>query len=148
ARRRAVRRHRNGCGGRRLDADAGGHPDRAVFRCGVRVALLRPPQAQEADRLGPRPGQSLGMSSPAERYAAAQASAQHPRTRDFAALQRFDLDPFQVAACHSLEGGRSVLVAAPTGAGKTIVGEFAIHLAMQTPGTKAFYTTPMKALSN
>src|SRR5690606_23554369 len=114
----------------------------------VRVALLRPPQAQEADRLGPRPGRSLGMSSPAERYAAAQASAQHPRTRDFAALQRFDLDPFQVAACHSLEGGRSVLVAAPTGAGKTIVGEFAIHLAMQTPGTKAFYTTPMKALSN
>src|SRR5690606_8255381 len=67
---------------------------------------------------------------------------------DFAALQMFDLHPFQVAACHSLEGGRSVLVAAPTGAGKTIVGEFAIHLAMQTPGTKAFYTTPMKALSN
>ncbi|MFC7790379.1 DEAD/DEAH box helicase [Microbacterium sp. MAHUQ-60] len=88
------------------------------------------------------------MSSPAERYAAAQAAAQHPQTRDFAALQRFDLDPFQIAACHALEGGRSVLVAAPTGAGKTIVGEFAIHLAMQTPGTKAFYTTPMKALSN
>src|SRR5690606_22887525 len=35
-----------------------------------------------------------------------------------------------------------------TGAGKTIVGEFAIHLAMQTPNDKAFYTTPMKALSN
>lgn len=88
------------------------------------------------------------MTSPAERYAAAQASAQHPQMQKFAARQRFDLDPFQVAACQSLESGRSVLVAAPTGAGKTIVGEFAIHLAMQTPGQKAFYTTPMKALSN
>ena len=40
-----------------------------------------------------------------------------------------------------------MLVAAPTGSGKTIVGEFAIHLALQT-GRKAFYTTPIKALSN
>jgi superfamily II RNA helicase len=44
--------------------------------------------------------------------------------------------------------GRSALLIAPTGAGKTIVGEFAVHLAMQTPGDKAFYTTPIKALSN
>ncbi len=69
-------------------------------------------------------------------------------TAEFAAAQRFDLDPFQIAGCQALEDGRSVLVAAPTGAGKTIVGEFAIHLAMLTPGEKAFYTTPMKALSN
>ncbi|MGQ7313484.1 DEAD/DEAH box helicase [Microbacterium arabinogalactanolyticum] len=88
------------------------------------------------------------MSSPAERYASAQTAAQHPQTRQFAAAQRFALDPFQLDACQALERGRSVLVAAPTGAGKTIVGEFAIHLAMQTPGDKAFYTTPMKALSN
>jgi ATP-dependent RNA helicase HelY len=88
------------------------------------------------------------MSSPAERYASAQTAAQHPQTREFAAAQRFALDPFQLDACQALERGRSVLVAAPTGAGKTIVGEFAIHLAMQTPGDKAFYTTPMKALSN
>ncbi|UWF76594.1 MULTISPECIES: DEAD/DEAH box helicase [Microbacterium] len=88
------------------------------------------------------------MSTPAERYAAASAAAEHPRTTEFAARQRFALDPFQIAACHALERGRSVLVAAPTGAGKTIVGEFAIHLAMQTPNDKAFYTTPMKALSN
>ncbi len=66
----------------------------------------------------------------------------------FAARQAFELDPFQIAGCHALERGHSVLVAAPTGAGKTIVGEFAIHLAMQTPNQKAFYTTPMKALSN
>ncbi|MFT4258740.1 DEAD/DEAH box helicase [Microbacterium sp.] len=88
------------------------------------------------------------MTSPAERYAAAQEAPEHPQTGLFAARQRFDLDPFQIAGCHALERGRSVLVAAPTGAGKTIVGEFAIHLAMQTPGDKAFYTTPMKALSN
>lgn len=88
------------------------------------------------------------MSDPATKYAAAQAAASHPRTRGFADLQRFALDPFQLAACHALEDGRSVLVAAPTGAGKTIVGEFAIHLAMQTGSDKAFYTTPMKALSN
>lgn len=72
----------------------------------------------------------------------------HPLTTSFAAAQRFELDPFQVAGCHALEEGRSVLVAAPTGAGKTIVGEFAVHLAMLSATDKAFYTTPMKALSN
>lgn len=88
------------------------------------------------------------MPSPAERYARARAAADHPETAAFAERQKFDLDEFQVAGCHALERGHGVLVAAPTGAGKTIVGEFAIHLAMQTPNQKAFYTTPMKALSN
>ncbi|WP_091233165.1 RNA helicase [Microbacterium sp. 3J1] len=88
------------------------------------------------------------MSSPAERYAAAREAASTPETTAFAEKQRFQLDPFQIEGCHALERGHSVLVAAPTGAGKTIVGEFAIHLAMQTPRDKAFYTTPMKALSN
>jgi len=91
--------------------------------------------------------------SPAERYARASQDRSHPITTSFAASQRFELDPFQIAGCHALEDGRSVLVAAPTGAGKTIVGEFAIHLAMREPavgglGDKAFYTTPIKALSN
>jgi len=72
----------------------------------------------------------------------------HPLTTQFRDEQRFRLDPFQIAACEALEDGRSVLVAAPTGAGKTIVGEFAVHLAATTPGDKAFYTTPIKALSN
>jgi ATP-dependent RNA helicase HelY len=62
--------------------------------------------------------------------------------------QRFDLDEFQLAACASIEAGRSVLVAAPTGAGKTIVAEFAIYSAMQDTRDKVFYTAPMKALSN
>src|SRR5215207_11766221 len=65
----------------------------------------------------------------------------------FAASLSFPLDPFQVEACQALEAGHGVLVAAPTGAGKTVVGEFAVHLAMAT-GRKCFYTTPIKALSN
>src|SRR5450756_1297971 len=89
------------------------------------------------------------MSSPAERYAAARLRATAARTSlaAFAADLPFELDPFQVQACTALEGGRGVLVAAPTGAGKTVVGEFAIHLALSR-GQKAFYTTPIKALSN
>ena len=88
------------------------------------------------------------MTDFAARYARAQSGRRHPISASFAEMQRFDLDPFQVEGCQALEDGRSVLVAAPTGAGKTIVGEFAIHLAMREPGDKAFYTTPMKALSN
>jgi ATP-dependent RNA helicase HelY len=88
------------------------------------------------------------VTDPASRYARAEAARAHPLSTAFAEAQRFDLDPFQIAGCHALEAGRSVLVAAPTGAGKTIVGEFAIHLAMLTGDDKAFYTTPMKALSN
>src|SRR5690606_22184710 len=54
----------------------------------------------------------------------------------------------QIEACASIEAGNSVLVAAPTGAGKTIIAEFAIYAAMQSPRRKVFYTAPMKALSN
>ncbi len=66
---------------------------------------------------------------------------------DFARLYDFTLDEFQRRACASLERGHGVLVAAPTGSGKTVVGEFAIHLALEHGG-KCFYTTPIKALSN
>jgi len=89
------------------------------------------------------------MATPAERYAAAAERARS-RTSQLAAFARqfpFDLDPFQVRACQALEAGRGVLVAAPTGSGKTVVGEFAIHLAL-AQGRKCFYTTPIKALSN
>jgi ATP-dependent RNA helicase HelY len=87
------------------------------------------------------------MSSPAERYAAARRRTAHPTLSDFAADLGFSLDPFQAEACEALEAGSGVLVCAPTGAGKTVVGEFAIHKAL-TEGRKAFYTTPIKALSN
>jgi len=86
--------------------------------------------------------------SPAERYAAAKAKRGTPRLQEFRDKLAFDLDPFQFDACQALEAGRSVLVAAPTGAGKTIVAEFAVHLALADARAKVFYTTPMKALSN
>ena len=87
--------------------------------------------------------------SPAERYAAARRRARAERSElaAFGAGLGFELDDFQREACEQLEEGRSVLVAAPTGAGKTVVGEFAVHLGLRT-GRKTFYTTPIKALSN
>ncbi|MBW0019403.1 MAG: RNA helicase [Mycobacterium sp.] len=65
----------------------------------------------------------------------------------FTAELPFKLDDFQQRACVALERGHGVLVCAPTGAGKTVVGEFAVHLALAAGG-KCFYTTPLKALSN
>ncbi|MBA2318838.1 MAG: DEAD/DEAH box helicase [Euzebyales bacterium] len=59
----------------------------------------------------------------------------------------FPLDDFQHAGIAALAAGRSTLVAAPTGAGKTVVGEYAVWRALQQ-GAKCFYTTPIKALSN
>ena len=65
----------------------------------------------------------------------------------FSAGYPFALDDYQREACEHVEAGRGVLVAAPTGAGKTVVGEFAVFLALLS-GRKCFYTTPIKALSN
>jgi ATP-dependent RNA helicase HelY len=89
------------------------------------------------------------MVAPAERYAAARRRQAESRTElgRFRELYSFTLDPFQERACQSLEVGNGVLVAAPTGSGKTVVGEFAVHLAL-AEGRKCFYTTPIKALSN
>jgi ATP-dependent RNA helicase HelY len=87
--------------------------------------------------------------SAAQRYAAFRSRAAEPASPlgTFRSQYPFELDDFQVQACQALQAGRGVLVAAPTGSGKTVVGEFAVHLAMAT-GRKAFYTTPIKALSN
>ncbi|MDN5685153.1 MAG: DEAD/DEAH box helicase [Brachybacterium sp.] len=89
------------------------------------------------------------MSSPSERYAAWQAEKSLAASELGAFTTRYDfaLDDFQLAGCRVLEDGSSVLVAAPTGAGKTVVGEFAVHLA-RARGRKVFYTAPIKALSN
>ena len=85
--------------------------------------------------------------SPAESYALHKSKSRYPKTQKFAEKFPFELDPFQIQACHALENGKGVLVAAPTGAGKTIVGEFAVDLVINSGG-KCFYTTPIKALSN
>src|SRR5262245_66492606 len=59
----------------------------------------------------------------------------------------FALDDFQIQAIRAIEAGQSVIVSAPTGAGKTLVAEFAIHAALAA-GRRLAYTTPLKALSN
>ena len=104
------------------------------------------------------------MTTPADRYAAfrdrqydsrgtnPKAPLTPPPGHDqelasFRALYEFDFDDFQVAACGALGAGSGVLVAAPTGSGKTVIGEYAVHLAL-AQGLKCFYTTPIKALSN
>ena len=85
--------------------------------------------------------------TPAERYAEFRDRQAHPELASFRALYGFEFDDFQIRACTALNAGHGVLVAAPTGSGKTVVGEFAVHLALER-GLKCFYTTPIKALSN
>ena len=103
------------------------------------------------------------MTTPADRYAAFRdrqygsggtnpkapltPRGADPEFASFRALYEFDFDDFQVAACSALGAGSGVLVAAPTGSGKTVIGEYAVHLAL-AQGRKCFYTTPIKALSN
>lgn len=87
------------------------------------------------------------MSTPAERMVAAKVRASHKLTVKFSEGFDFPLDDFQIESLHCVEDGRGLLVAAPTGAGKTVVGEFAAFLALEK-GKKCFYTTPIKALSN
>lgn len=69
------------------------------------------------------------------------------RRRAFEADRPFRLDRYQIEALDALDAGQSVLVAAPTGSGKTLVAEYALAGALAI-GAKAFYTTPLKALSN
>ena len=85
--------------------------------------------------------------SAAERFRLAKIRRDTPALDEFTSLLKYPLDPFQEQACRELAAGKGVLVAAPTGAGKTVIGEFAIHLAI-SKDLKVFYTTPIKALSN
>ncbi|MCW2934700.1 MAG: hypothetical protein JWM19_5662 [Actinomycetia bacterium] len=85
--------------------------------------------------------------APAERYAKFRERQADPEFTAFRELYDFAFDDFQIAACGALTAGDGVLVAAPTGSGKTVVGEYAVHLAL-SQGRKCFYTTPIKALSN
>ena len=106
------------------------------------------PKRRRAHAPSHEPAQAPELSA-AERMAAFKKAMKVERSQRFAYSEGLDfsLDAFQIQAMDALEAGRSVLVAAPTGAGKTVVGEFATHLA-RTRGRRCFYTTPIKALSN
>jgi ATP-dependent RNA helicase HelY len=65
----------------------------------------------------------------------------------FLAGLSFEPDPYQLEALQALDEGHSVVVAAPTGSGKTLVADYAVARAL-AEGGKTFYTTPLKALSN
>src|SRR5439155_16382837 len=110
-------------------------PDIAVRDGDPDVHLLR---GLDPDREAPRAVSEPKASEPMSRAPARDA---------FLAALGFELDPFQVRALDALDAGRSVLVAAPTGSGKTVVAEYAVAKALDE-GRKAFYTTPLKALSN
>src|ERR671924_887982 len=98
----------------------------------------RTPRASRAHSGACSVGPDAGAPAPGGRMSAMDR---------FAARYPFPLDDFQVDAIGALQAGDSVLVAAPTGAGKTVVAEFAIERALAAR-RKAFYTTPLKALSN
>ena len=121
-------------GAKRTGGPGGRPPDYAV---NMAPALDR----GDDDSAGPH------ARTPAERYAEFRDRQAHPELASFRALYGFEFDDFQVRACTALNAGHGVLVAAPTGSGKTVVGEFAVHLALER-GLKCFYTTPIKALSN
>jgi len=69
------------------------------------------------------------------------------RRQRFEDSQSFELDPFQGQALDATDEGANVLVSAPTGSGKTLIAAYGVQRALDL-GTKAFYTTPLKALSN
>lgn len=125
---------------RRDDAARAGAPERVT-------GTMSANGARHAGHAGD--GAADGALSPAQRYQAFRARQSYARSvaAQFTDTLEFQLDDFQRQAIDELEAGRNVLVAAPTGAGKTIVADFAIFLA-QHRNVKAFYTTPIKALSN
>jgi ATP-dependent RNA helicase HelY len=113
----------------------------------VHEANVGRPTRGNLGRIMAEPSIDPGTPSPAEAYATFRQKQASPFLAAFADGYGFPFDDYQREACAHIEAGSGVLVAAPTGAGKTIVGEFAVFLALNN-GRKCFYTTPIKALSN
>ncbi len=114
---------------------------KAVAKKAVAKTPAKPPAKAPAKTAAKTPVEAPPKAPKAPKKPAVDVVAQ------FAAKQKFPLDEFQLEAMRALEEGRSVLVSAPTGSGKTIVAEFAIFLARHY-GRRCIYTTPLKALSN
>src|SRR5919199_5263162 len=88
-----------------------------------------------------------GWREPCTRTLLSEPMTPEELVAEFTASQPYSLDDFQLEAIRALANRHSVLVAAPTGTGKTIVGEFGVFMARRE-GARAIYTTPIKALSN
>lgn len=116
-------------------------PKRQKRRTGASEALV--PAAQRRAKRAGRPDEAeQPQAEPVSFSPEAIADVE-----DFAGTQPFPLDPYQIEAARHLADQRSVLVAAPTGTGKTVVAEFGIWQARRA-GKRAIYTAPLKALSN
>ena len=126
-------------GGLLRHTDAAAAPDRPR-----RPHVDHPAAGADASRATPCAGTTVGDTDCPRPSAVTGRCGPRRRSRPRAP---FPLDPFQVRALDALDVGRSVLVAAPTGSGKTLVAEYAIAKALAAGG-KTFYTTPLKALSN
>ena len=111
---------------------------------GARASKRAPSSSSRSSRSSRKNSASPAADQPASDIVSGPPSE---TVAAFLATQPFPLDPFQIQAAEHLAAGRSVLVAAPTGTGKTIVAEFAIWQARQA-GQRAIYTAPIKALSN
>ncbi len=92
---------------------------------------------------------SVNMPTPAEKYSKFRnrKSQTEDSLQEFLASIMLQPDQFQLDAFHCISKNRSVLVAAPTGSGKTLIAEYAIRKTL-SQGHRIFYTTPIKALSN
>ncbi len=132
--------HRDRCAGRGHHPEFGpvldaghGHPP---------VPLLRALDRHRPDR----PSMSHGAPAPGDSAPAPAGGGDRSREH-FERGVGFSLDAFQHRAMDAVDRGESVLVSAPTGSGKTLIADYAVARALERGG-KAFYTTPIKALSN
>ncbi|HYO49776.1 MAG TPA: DEAD/DEAH box helicase, partial [Chloroflexia bacterium] len=122
--------------GRKGQTDTREHPPKAQ-----RTRKPRPNGREQAHP--PTPAPNTQHLSPHIEHTEEQAAL----IADFRARYPFPLDPFQEESIAHLATGESVMVAAPTGTGKTVVAEFGVFRAARK-GFKVMYTTPIKALSN
>ncbi len=95
----------------------------------------------------PKKPKQLPVPVPEEQHSQTRNRVSDELLREFRSRYSFLLDAFQEEAITHLASDESVMVAAPTGTGKTVVAEFGVFR-MAQKGLRVMYTTPIKALSN